>query len=52
MPALMDDVVPWRIPSIPLVGSVCALLVAGSLSTPHKRASFCSAAPAFCCAIS
>jgi hypothetical protein len=38
MPALMDDVVPWRIPSMPLVRSGCALLVAGSLFTPHKRA--------------
>jgi hypothetical protein len=38
MPAVMDDVVPWRISSIPLVGSACALLVAGSLFTPHKRA--------------
>jgi hypothetical protein len=27
MLALMDDVVLWRIPSIPLVVSVCALLV-------------------------
>jgi hypothetical protein len=37
MPVLMDDVVRWRIPSMPLVGSGCALLVAGSLLTPHKR---------------
>jgi len=38
MPALMDDAVWWRIAALPLVESVRALLVAGSLFPSHQRA--------------